>query len=895
MRPSEPSPAARYLAAVALRACPREVRARFGDELAHTVEETWAAESATRNRAGRALLLARLTADAVMSGLAFRVGAEPALRERVASRRSGGPVMAAFLYDARLATRSLLAARAFAATAVSILALGIGGMTAVVSLVHHVLVSPLPYPEPHRLVMVWDVLRSEPSEYQVASPGNIADWIEQSTAFAGLAAFNLSSLTLDFEEGRERVPGAVVTANYFDVLGVRPQHGRGFTADDDTPGAEPVLVLSHGFWRRRFGADPGIVGGAVRIGARDVRVVGVMPPDFRGPDEHHFGRADFWLPMRMQFREAGRGGHYLRTVGRLKPGVSLEQAKDEIRRIADRASAEYPDTNRNWTATVVPLHDAIVAGVRPALLLLLAAVALVHLIVCANLANLLLSRGVTREREYAIRSAIGASRGRIIQITLAESAALTLMGSLGGIVLAGWLLRVAPALVPDLPRADSLWLDVPAAGFAVLFALATSVIAALVPAILASRTAPVRALQAAGRGSGTGRQRARRILVVSEIAVSVVLLVGALLLTRSFARLASVPSGFSTAGVLTAQVGLPPSPGTQGEANREAAGALAAAIESLPGVQDAGFTTSLPLHGLNNLGFTVETRTRTEGERRVQVRYRAVTPGYLRAIGVDLRTGRLFDDRDREGAPGAVVLNDVAARAFGAEGPIGAPIRLDFGGQVFEGVVVGVIGGIRHEDLTTSPEAELYVPYAQHPVMGTLFLTARSAGPLPGADALRQVARRASPRATLDGVQPLQTLVDRALASQRLNAVLLTGLSSVALALSLVGLYAVISHGVALRAREFGIRLALGAQPARLVALVLNEGLVLAAVGVALGGLVAYLGGGLLEGMLFGIGEHDAATFVMAIAIMAGVAAAASYLPARRASRVDPIVSLRVE
>lgn len=799
--------------------------------------------------------------------------------------------MSGFAYDLKLAVRALLKARTFTATAVLILAVGIGAVTSVATLVYEVLLRPLPYPDPERLVMIWSVPREAPGEHQVVSPGDINDWREQSHTFEAIAVFNLATVTLDGPEGRERVPGAQVTANYFDVLGVRPRLGHAFTASTEQPGGTPAIVLSHGFWLRRFGGDPSIVGGTLRIGTFDLPVAGIMPPGFQGPEERYFGRTDFWIPLRVNFQSAGRGGRYLRTVARLKADVSLLQAQEDVRRIADRASAAYPDTNRGRRAAVVPLHDELVAGVKPVLLMLLTAVALVHLTVCANLANLLLSRSIGRQREYAIRAAIGASRGRIVRSAVLESGVLAIAGGILGLFVAVWLTRAVALLVPDLPRVDAITLQTPAAAAALVAAVLSAALFGQLPAFGAAAYDPWRALQTSGRAAGS-RGGVRRALVTAEIAISVTLLICATLLVQSFLTLASEPSGFSSSGVLTARVGL--AGADRSTAHEEAAERVLAEIRELPGVDEAGFTTSLPFAGLNNVGLNVKTRTR-DGEREVQMRYRAVTPGYLRAMRLQLKSGRLLLDSDRAGAPGAVLINDATARAYGGEDPLGAPITVNFGGQELQGTVVGVVAGVRHDDLGVAPEPELFVSYAQHPVLSPLFLAVRSDGPLPSAAAIRDAVRRHDARATVDDVVPLAALVDGSLATERMNAVLLLGLAGIAVVLAVVGLYAVISHGVAQGVREIGIRLALGAARAQIQRLVLSDGLVLACMGISIGIVASRFAGGLLQRLLYRIEPHDVWTYVAVSLLMVAVAVLASYLPARQASRVDPIISLRTE
>lgn len=892
MTVKEPSPAIRALAALLVRLHPADVRSRFGDELRAAFEQAWIEEQHGRHPAGRLLVLARLTIDAVTSAAAFRLRLHPSIRYHAVPEPRRRP-MSGFTYDLKLAVRALLKARTFTVTAALILALGIAAVTSVSALVYEVLLRPLPYPDPERLVMIWDVRRDTPGEHQVASPGNINDWRQQSRAFDAIAVFNLASATFDGPGGRERVPGAQVTANYFDVLGVRPHLGRALPASGEQAGGAPAIVLSHGFWLRRFGGNPSIVGRTTRVGTFEIVVAGVMPPGFQGPEERYFGRTDFWVPMRIRFEGAGRGGHYLRTVARLKDGVTLEQAQDDIRRIADHASAEYPETNRRWTAAVVPLQEELVAGVRPILLMLLAAVALVHLTVCANLTNLLLSRAIGRQREYAIRAAIGATRRRIVQSFILESGMLAAAGGVAGLLMAAWMTRAIALLVPDLPRVETIGLGTPAAGAALAVAVVSAVLFGGLPAFGAAGYEPWRALQTSARAvGGRGRTRVRRALVAAEIAVSVTLLVCAALLAQSFLRLAAEPSGFSSAGVLTARVGLPNA--SEAPAQGQSAERVIAEIRALPGVQEAGFTTSLPFAGLNNLGLNVQTRT-PEGDREMQMRYRAVTPGYLRAMRIELKSGRLLDDRDRSGAAGAVLVNESAAAAYGGRGPIGSTVAFDFGGQTFQGAIVGVVAGVRHDDLGVAPEPEMFVPYAQHPVMSPLFLAARADGPLPSAAMVGAAVRREQPLATVEDVVPLTDLVGRSLATQRMNAVLLLGLAAITVVLAIVGLYAVIAQGVAQRVREIGIRLALGADRSQIRRLVLSDGLALGLIGLGLGMVAARLAGGALERLLYRTEPDDSGTYIAVTLLMTAVALMASYLPARKASRVDPMISLRNE
>lgn len=876
---------------VALRAWPPHARARFGADLEDQLTRAWLDEAASRGRLAQIRIAIRLSTDTIASGAGFRADERHGRRGTPATP-SRTPLMHGTLYDVRLAARSLIKARGFSMTAVLILALGIAATTTAFGVANAVLFTPLPFRQPQRLATIGGVLREAPDQPTVASPGDIQGWREGARSFESIAVFNLSTLALDAAEGRERVAGVAVTANYFDVLGVAPRIGRGFRAGEDVPGSERVIVISDALWRRHFDADPAIAGRTLRSGTNAFTILGVMPPGFRGPEDHYFPRSDYWTTLRVNWATAGRGGHYLRTVARLRDGVTIEQARAEIAAIADRASAAFPSTNEKWTARVLGLQEELVRDSRPTLLLLLAGVGLLHLTVCANLASLLLSRGVSRQREFAIRTAIGATRARIVRSILAESLLLSVAGAAAGVGLAAWLLRATAALLPDMSRSSEFALSGPTVAFAASLALLTALLFGAMPAIRAASQSPWAGLRSGGRGSSGAATGLRRLLVAGEVAVSVMLLVAAGLLVRTVVSLASEPRGFSARNVETARLQLPAD--DNAGATARLAHALVDQIAALPGVEAAGTTTSLPLYGLNNVGLGVKTRT-TDGERELGWSYRAVTPGYFDALKLELIEGRLLSRSDVTGMPGAVVINDAAARLFGTGSPIGRPVHFDFGDRVFDGAIVGVVRGVRHESLGESPAPEFYVPYAQHPVMDTLFLALRTGGRLPDAQELKALVHRVDPRVTIDDVQVMQTLVNRAMGPQRLNALLLTALSALALVLAVVGLYAVIAQTVAQRVREIGIRLALGANRSSVSWLVMRDGLTLTAAGVAAGMIGAWAAARIIARLLYAVPPRDPATFITVAALLLVVAAAASFVPARRASCVDPIVSLRCD
>ena len=873
---------------VLLRVFPPHVRREFGAEIESLVMRTWDDEQRWRGPLGRVSLVLRLIANTFFSAIAFRV--DPLRRVRLLPRRTH---MRALGYDLRLAVRSLTKTPGFTITAVAVLAIGLAICTAVFSVAEHVLLRPLPYAQPDRLVMLWDAPRTAPDEHNVVAPGNIADWRAQSRAFTGIGVFNVGSLAIDRDGGRERVPGVVVSSNYFDVLGVQPQVGRTFRDADATAGAASVIIISDGFWKRQMGGQPSAVGSFLIAGTRRLEIVGIMPAGFQGPDEHYFGRADFWVPGWGNLEAGGRGGHYLRVIARLRDDVTLEQARGELALIAGRSAEEYPATNAKWTATAVPMRDDIVGRVRPVLLILLAAVFVVQLTVCANVAGLLLSRGLARAREYAVRAAIGANALRLAQGIAAETFVLAAAAAILGLLGAAWLCQALVAIAPDIPRVKGLALNVPAVAFATALSALTAILASLVPAIGAVRVDPARAINDSSRSATSGsRRRLRRTLVVAQVAASVTLLIAAGLLTHSFIRLVRTPIGFATDGVTTARVGLLPGSTDDGEPARHAV-AVGDALRALPGVEAAGVSTSLPLYGLNNVSLKISLRT-ADGPKSVIAFYRAVTPGYMRAVGLELGAGRLLADADHTTAPGAVVINDELARRLGVDDPLRVGVQFEFGDRAFDGTIVGIVQGVRHHSPLDSPEPEFYVPYVQHPVLSPLMVAARSAAPLTAADVTAAV-RRVHPRLTVEDVEPMADLFARSVAPQQFNALLLLLLAAIALVLATVGLYAVVAQTVTQRIREIGIRLALGAQREQVLRLVLGEGLMVAIAGTAVGTAVAYAFAATLARLLFAVPARDPLVFTTVPLLLLLVASVAVWIPAHRASAVDPVVALRVD
>jgi putative ABC transport system permease protein len=799
------------------------------------------------------------------------------------------------LFDLRNALRAPLRDVRTTLVVMLTLALSIGANTALFSVIYNVLLRPLAYPEADRLVMIWDQAVDEPEITSVISPRNFEDWREQSSTLDHFSAFNLWSVTLDFQGDRRRVPGLVTTGDYFNALQVQPMLGRTFTPDDNRSGAEPVVVISHGLWQRRFGGDSSIVGHALPTLGATPTIVGVMPPGFRDPGSFFFATPDVWGTFRRDFLDESRTGRWMRTVARLKPGVTLEQAQDEMTAVARGLAEAYPRANADWTAKVIPLHQQVVGDVRQPLWILTGAVALVLLIACANVANLMLSQAASRNQEFAVRTALGAARTRIVAQLLAENLVLAIIGGAAGVALAHWGVRALVGLAPDLPRAETIGLAVPVLGFALLVTVGTGLLFGLAPALQAGGVDLHTALKAGGRGSeGHERRRLRSILMVSEIALSLLLLIGAGLLTKSFLQLRGTDPGFDESNVLTLRLNL--SRSMMGvESNFMTT--IARRIEALPDVESAGAVSTLPLHGLNNVGLGWQlTGLDTPLSEPVPAGYREVTPHYFPAMGIETLSGRSITDADRDDTPTVAVVNDEFVRRYmNGEDPMGKQVSSGLNGS-FTAEIVGVIRGVQYVNLESPAEPEVYVPHAQRHVLPVMFLAVRTAGdPLASIPASRRTLRELYPDMVVDDVSTMEQLVAGSVARPRFNMLLIGIFSLTALVLAAVGLYAVLAYSVARRVHEVGIRMALGASRGNVHRMVVFDGLKLVIVGGALGLGAAFALTRVLRSLLFNVTVTDPATFVTVPAVVIVVALLASYLPARRAALLDPNVALRRE
>ena len=802
-----------------------------------------------------------------------------------------------FALDIRYALRTLGKSPTFTLTAVATLALGIGANTAIFSAVDGVLFKPLPFRQPETIVTLWQRDAKTPSVLTDVAPGTFLDWQTRSRSFAQLAAAEPYSVNLDGAEGPENVRNWNVTDGFFAVLGVRPYLGRLFEAADFQPGQSRVVVLSYDGWRRRYGGDRTVVGRTIRVERAPATIVGVLPPHVSVPD----GR-EMWMPKILDETEREtRGSAYYKVIGRLAPNIGVAAANAEMATIAAGLGREYPHTNAGVGAAVVPITEHVVGPVRPALLMLLGAVGLVLLIACANVAGLLLARTTRRGRELAIRAALGAGRWRVARQLLAESLVLAMLSVVAGIALAHWCVGVIRALSPStLPRVGEMEVDARALLFAAVAGAATTLLSGLVPSLRGAR-ADLQDELRAGRSFTTGvRAGARRALVIGEVAIAVVLLVGAGLLARSFVTLLRVERGYRSDHVLAASVFI----WQWNETPADRAAFVEQVVDRLtvlPGVIAAGATSALPVPeriGPSQGRLTIEGRPLASGEE-IGVHVSVVTPGLFAALRIPLRAGRLFERSDEASRLDVAVVNETMAhRYWPNESPIGKRIFLRFGrfgADPIEREIVGVVGDVRQEGLEQPSKSAVFIPHAQYPT-GSMSLVLRTTGdPAAALPALR------STLATLNGELPitsgatLDEMLAETLKPRRFTLLLLASFSGAALLLAIVGVYGLIAQSAAERTREIGVRIALGARSGDVLGLVVRQGLAPVVLGTAIGMGAAFGFSQVLRDMLFSIAPIDGITFALVPGLVLLTATLACGLPAWRATRVDPLIALRGE
>jgi predicted permease len=842
-------------------------------------------------------IAAGMAPDAARRAALLELGGVQVVTEHARDVRAG--TLATHLWqDLLYAGRMMRRNPGFIMTAALTIALGIGANTAIFSVVNAVLLKPLPYDDPDRLVIVWERNIANGKDRDPVAAPNFIDWREQNSTLENLGAFRFRGVTLTGVEDPEQLRALSMSSGVFRVLGVDAEVGRTFSEDEERR-RDPVVVLGHQLWQRRFGGDRSVVGRSIRLNGSAFTVVGVMPPSFRFPDD---SPVDLYAPIVFTPDDLnGRRLHTLTVIGRLGAGATLDEAATDLGVIAQRISAE--DATSNPQVAVVGAHDLLVEDVRLGLIILLATVGFVLLIACANVANLLLARAVSRRREMAIRSALGASSIRLIRQTLTESLALSMVGGVVGLALAWWLLRVlVRSGPPNLPRLDQVGIDVSVLFFVTAATLLTGVAFGIVPALQAARPR----LSDATKDDGSTvvaaqvRNRGRSLLLVSELALSMILLAGAGLMIRSLLALQNVTLGFNPAKLLTAQLFLPVSPvdPMQLRPQTTAPGGdskpalffiqVEERLEATAGVQAVGAVSALPFHpaGIDyDLPVIIEGRARPRAGEEPQADFRVATPGYFRTMEIPVLKGRPFLESDRPNTPPVAIINDTMARQlFPGEDPIGR--RLLLYNRLRE--IVGVVGSVRHQGFSREPRPEMFLPHRQFQSAG-MTLVVRGPGESTSlVRAVTTVVRSLDAQLVVRQPQAMTELLSRSVAQPRFTTLLLVGFASLALGLALIGVYGVVSYTVSQRTREMGVRIALGASRSAVVGLVVRQAMALAGIGVLVGLAGAAVGSSLMTGLLFGVSTRDPATFIAAAVLLALGSLIATCVPALRASRVAP-------
>lgn len=799
--------------------------------------------------------------------------------------------METFIKEVRYAIRSLAKRPGFVITALITLALGIGANTAIFSVVNAVLLRPLAYRNPEQLVTV---LHDGSSP---VAPANFLDWKQQSQSFESLAAAQWWEPNLSGTDQPEHLRGLQMTDPMFRLLGVDPIIGRTFTDGEDQPGREHVAVLSNRLWHRRFGANPNVIGQQITLDGESFTVIGVMPPEFQFAP-FWATNAEIWSPLNLAARRNDRGGQSLRIFGRLKPTVSSAQAQIEMDTINRRLEQQYPDHNKGLTVSVVPLLEQTVGKTRPALLMLLAAVGFVLLIACANVANLMMARATARKKEIALKAVLGATRGRIASQLLTESLLLALSGGALGLLLAivgvKALVRLGPA---TLPRLQTIGLDSSVLGFTFVVSVVTGILFGLAPILQIRKANFSESLNESARGSTSGKHhyRVRRLLVVAEMSLAVMLLIGGGLMVRSFLRLRAIDPGFDSGHLLTMTIPLAGSKHSDGPARAAFFDQILPAIKALPGVESASAINHLPIGGDQwTLGFTIEGQSAPSPGQGPAAVYRIVRPDYFRTMGETLLKGRDFNADDKQAAPGVVIVNEALARRYWPnDDPLGKRLKVNADDSGWR-EIVGIVKDAKQRDWISAAKPELYLPHQQSLAPRSLTLVVRtSPEPTVMTRAIQNEIWAVDKGLPVFEIRSMDDVISEALGPQLFNTLLLGIFGWIALTLATVGIYGVINNMVVSRTHEIGIRMALGARATDVLRMIVGQGMTLTAIGIAIGIAGSLFISQLLAGLLYGVSTTDAATFLSIPLLLAAVALMACYLPARRATRVDPMVALR--
>jgi putative ABC transport system permease protein len=813
-------------------------------------------------------------------------------------------IIETLIQDLRYGTRTLMKNPGFTLITVITLALGIGANTAIFSVVNAVLLRPLQYSDPDRLVQVWQNLPQLGLNQVTVSAPEFLDYKDQNRVFERMAAFRGQGFALTGGAEPEQIFGVRVSADLFPLLGVVPALGRVFLPEEDQIGGPRAVILSHGLWQRRFGSDATVIGKSLTLDGESFTVVGVMPPGFQFPPQSL--QFELWTNVPFDLNDLNRRGwRPLGVIARLKSGVSVDQANAELKAIARR----FPVSGPVPSAYAISLQEQVVGRVRRALLIMFGAVSFVLLIACANVANLTLSQAAARQREMAIRAAVGASRSRLIRQLFIESLPLALLGGGAGLLLAVGIVKLLVSASPDnLPRAHEIGVDLRTLGFTLSVSLLTGVVSSLAPAWQFSKLDLNESLKEGGRGASVSFRRfgLRSILLVSEVALSVALLIGAGLMINSFTRLLQVDPGFDPRGVLTMQIALPQSKYAEIQQRAFFFEQALERIRRLPSAQSAGMTSALPLTFNPDFGFTIEGRTPSAPGDTPQTRWRAISPDYLRTMGIALRRGRYFTEQDHENAPGVAIINETMARRFWPdEDPLGKRIKLGGPQRPYPWMeIVGIVEGVKHDGLDAPVGPEMYMPYAQTPFsqmpaglrFPPMFFAARSGSDHASlAAAMRAEIKALDKDLPVINIRTLDQLLANSISQHRFYLLLLAFFAAVALTLAAVGLYGVVSYTVRQRTHEIGVRMAFGAQAGDVLRLIIRYGMKLTLIGALIGLAGALALTRLMKTLLFEVSATDPLTFAGVSALLTAVALLACYVPARRATRVDPLVALRVE
>jgi putative ABC transport system permease protein len=807
--------------------------------------------------------------------------------------------MGTLFQDLRYGVRMLTKNPGFAVVAVLAIALGIGANTTIFSCVNALLLRPFSFRNQERLMMVWERLPDAGIWHGSVAPGNFADWRDQTRLFAEVAAFSQRAFNLTDGDEPERVAGARVSPSFFSTLGVSASRGRTFSAEEGQVGHEQVALIKQSLWERRYGSDPNILGRQIMVDGKSYTIIGVLAPEFKFP----LNGSEIWTPLAFDDKEAGnRGNHYLQVLGLLKPGVTQAQGQAEIEAISQRAQQQFPETNSGRSALVVGMNESYTRGSRIYLQVLMASVVFVLLIACANVANLLLVRSTSRQKEIAVRMALGGSRLRLIRQLLTESLVLAALGGGLGLLLSVWGIEfikrgIPPGFTQFIPGWDNLRLDPPVLVFTFIVTLLTGAVFGLAPALQATRLNLNEALKESGKGTSSGatRNRLRSILVVAEVALSLVLLVGAGLMIRSFLHLVSANFGLNPANVLTMELSIPRVKYPEEQQRVNFYQELLGRLRNLPGVERAAAVNYVPMgHDNSGSNFRIDGQPAPAKGKEPVTDYRVVTPQYFEAIGTSIRQGRAFTEQDKKDAPRVCIINERLARRYFPDGDA-LGHRIVFNDEDGPVEIVGVAADVRNDDLEEEANLTTYLPFLQEPWWAMALIVRATSDPVALAPIVRNEVLAIDSEQPVYNVMTMEQVIDETISPKRLTMFLLAFFAVGALLLAAIGIYAVISYSVTQRTHEIGIRMALGAQPRDILRLVVKQGLILTAIGVGLGLVGAFALTWAMTEMLNGVGATDPLTFISISLLLSIISLAACLIPARKATRVDPMVALRYE